>query len=130
MTPGTYSLAVGVRRSWSSSASFPAVVPACWSSSRAQNPTGSMKDRMALARAQRCRASGKLGLGGLSSSTPAAVPDSLAFGCAPRWLWYPITLVTSDAFSREKRDHMRALGAKVIELPSQGGRRPGNSSGA
>jgi len=37
-------------------------------------------------------------------------------------LGYPITLVTSDAFSREKRDHMRALGAKVIELPSEGGR--------
>jgi cysteine synthase A len=35
---------------------------------------------------------------------------------------YSITLVTSDAFSREKRDHMRALGATVLELPSEGGR--------
>jgi cysteine synthase A len=37
-------------------------------------------------------------------------------------LGYPITIVTSDAFSREKRDHMRALGANVLELPSEGGR--------
>lgn len=28
----------------------------------------------------------------------------------------------ADAFSRETRDHMRALGATVIELPSEGGR--------
>ena len=45
---------------------------------------------------------------------------SLAFVCAA--MGHPITLVTSDAFSREKRDHMRALGATVVELPSEGGR--------
>jgi cysteine synthase A len=31
-------------------------------------------------------------------------------------------MVTSDAFAREKRDHMRALGADVIEIPSEDGR--------
>jgi cysteine synthase A len=30
--------------------------------------------------------------------------------------------VTSDAFSLEKRDHMRALGADVVEIESDGGR--------
>ena len=37
-------------------------------------------------------------------------------------LGYHLSIVTSDAFSREKRDHMRALGADVLELPSEGGR--------
>lgn len=35
---------------------------------------------------------------------------------------YRLRIVTSDAFSREKRDHMRALGAEVLEIPSDGGR--------
>lgn len=33
-----------------------------------------------------------------------------------------ITLVTSDAFSSDKRAHMRSLVATVVELPSDGGR--------
>jgi len=86
-----------------------------------QNPTGSMKDRMALAVISGAAASGKLRPGGtVVEYTGGSTGTSLAFVCAA--LGYPITLVTSDAFSREKRDHMRALGAKVIELPSEGGR--------
>ncbi len=52
--------------------------------------------------------------------TGGSTGTSLAFVCAA--MGHPITLVTSDAFSREKRDHMRALGATVVELPSEGGR--------
>jgi cysteine synthase len=86
-----------------------------------QNPTGSMKDRMALAVLSGAVASGKLGPGGsVVEYTGGSTGTSLAFVCAA--LAYPITLVTSDAFSREKRDHMRALGATVIELPSEDGR--------
>ena len=44
----------------------------------------------------------------------------MAFVCAARG--FPITVVTSDAFSREKRDHMRALGATVLEIASHHGR--------
>jgi cysteine synthase A len=40
--------------------------------------------------------------------------------CAARG--FAATMVTSDAFAREKRDHMRALGAEVIEIPSDGGK--------
>jgi cysteine synthase A len=86
-----------------------------------QNPTGSMKDRMALAVLNGAAASGKLRPGGsVIEYTGGSTGTSLAFVCAA--MGYPITLVTSDAFSREKRDHMRALGANVIELPSEGGR--------
>jgi len=34
---------------------------------------------------------------------------------------YPLKVVTSDAFSQEKRDHMAALGAELTVLPSEGG---------
>lgn len=85
-----------------------------------QNPTGSMKDRMALAVVDGATASGRLRPDGrLIEYTGGSTGTSLAFVCAVRGI--PITLVTSDAFSREKRDHMRALGAEVIEIPSRDG---------
>jgi cysteine synthase A len=85
------------------------------------NPTGSMKDRMALAVVTGAVARGALAPGGrVVEYTGGSTGTSLAFVCAA--LGHPVTLVTSDAFSREKRDHMRALGAEVIELPSEDGR--------
>jgi cysteine synthase A len=84
------------------------------------NPTGSMKDRMAAAVIDGAVSSGKLRPGGtVVEYTGGSTGTSLAFVCAARG--YPVTLVTSDAFSREKRDHMRAFGAKLFELPSDGG---------
>lgn len=85
------------------------------------NPTGSMKDRMALAVVQGAAATGRLAPGGtVVEYTGGSTGTSLAFVCAA--LGYPVTLVTSDAFSREKRDHMRSLGATVVEVASEGGR--------
>jgi cysteine synthase A len=85
-----------------------------------QNPTGSMKDRMALAVVDRAIESGRLTAGGtLVEYTGGSTGTSLAFVCTARG--YRASLVTSDAFSREKRDHMRALGAKVVEIPSEDG---------
>ncbi len=86
-----------------------------------QNPTGSMKDRMALSVIDGASASGRLPASGMVVEyTGGSTGTSLAFVCAARG--FAITLVTSDAFSREKRDHMRALGAEVIEISSPGGR--------
>ncbi|MBT8078714.1 MAG: cysteine synthase family protein [Gammaproteobacteria bacterium] len=86
-----------------------------------QNPTGSMKDRMALSVVDRAAASGRLlRTGKVVEYTGGSTGTSLAFVCAARG--FPITVVTSDAFSQEKRDHMRALGADVIEIASDGGR--------
>ena len=85
------------------------------------NPTGSMKDRMALAVVQGALESGRLAPSGmLVEYSGGSTGTSLAFVCAA--LGIPITVVTSDAFSLEKRDHMRALGATVIEIPSEGGK--------
>ena len=86
-----------------------------------QNPTGSMKDRMAISVIDRAAESGRLKPSGtVFEYTGGSTGTSLAFVCAARG--FPITIVTSDAFSQEKRDHMRALGAKVIEIESEGGR--------
>jgi len=86
-----------------------------------QNPTGSMKDRMAISVIDRAADAGRLDPDGtVVEYTGGSTGTSLSFVCAARG--YPITIVTSDAFSQEKRDHMRALGATVIEIESEGGR--------
>jgi len=85
------------------------------------NPTGSMKDRMAHAVVSGAISRGTLEPGGtVIEYTGGSTGTSLAFVCAA--LGHPLSIVTSDAFSKEKRDHMRALGATVLELPSEGGR--------
>jgi cysteine synthase A len=85
-----------------------------------ENPTGSMKDRMALAVISRAEADGRLKAGGtVVEYTGGSTGTSLAFLCAAKG--YRIKLVTSDAFSQGKRDHMAALGAELTVIPSEGG---------
>ena len=86
-----------------------------------ENPTGSMKDRMAIAVISRAEADGRLKPGDtVIEYTGGSTGTSLALVCAAKG--YPIHIVTSDAFSREKLDHMRALGARLTLVPSEGGR--------
>ncbi len=85
------------------------------------NATGSMKDRMARAVISSAIARCALAPGGtVVEYTGGSTGTSLAFVCAA--MGYRLSIVTSDAFSSEKRDHMRALGADVIVIPSEGGR--------
>ena len=85
-----------------------------------ENPTGSFKDRMALAVISRAEEDGRLKPGGtVVEYTGGSTGTSLAFVCAARG--YRIRIVTSDAFSQEKRDHMAALGAELTLVPSEGG---------
>ena len=85
-----------------------------------ENPTGSVKDRMALAVISRAEADGRLRPGGtVVEYTGGSTGTSLALVCAARG--YRLRIVTSDAFSKEKRDHMAALGAELILVPSEGG---------
>jgi cysteine synthase len=86
-----------------------------------ENPTGSMKDRMALAVIGRAEADGRLRSGGtVVEYTGGSTGASLALVCAIRG--YRIRIVTSDAFSPEKLDQMAALGAELTIVPSEGGR--------
>ena len=85
-----------------------------------ENPTGSVKDRMALAVISRAEADGRLKPGDtVVEYTGGSTGASLALVCAAKG--YPIKIVTSDAFSREKLDQMAALGARLTLVPSEGG---------
>ena len=85
-----------------------------------ENPTGSMKDRMALAMVEAAERDGRLHPGGsVVEYTGGSTGVSLAFVCAAKGI--PLQIVTSDAFSREKRDHMAALGARLTIVRSDAG---------
>lgn len=86
-----------------------------------ENPTGSMKDRMALGVIERAEADGRLRPGGsVLEYTGGSTGAALALVCAAKG--YRIRIVSSDAFSPEKLDQMAAYGAELILVPSEGGR--------
>jgi cysteine synthase A len=85
-----------------------------------ENPTGSMKDRMALAMIEAGEADGRLTAGGqVVEYTGGSTGVSLALVCAVKR--YPLHIVTSDAFAREKLEHMKILGAKLEIVRSESG---------
>lgn len=85
------------------------------------NPTGSMKDRMAVAAIDGAEARGLLEPGDtVVDYTAGTTGISLALVCAARG--YRFHAVFSDAFSDEKRRTMQAFGATVEDVPSDQGR--------
>jgi cysteine synthase len=85
-----------------------------------ENPTGSVKDRMAHAVITRAEVDGRLKPGDtVVEYTGGSTGASLALVCAAKG--YRLQIVSSDAFSREKLDHMTALGAELTLVPSEGG---------
>ena len=85
------------------------------------NPTGSYKDRMALSIVEGAERSGRLRTGmRVVEYTGGSTGSSLALVCAVKG--YRFTAISSDAFSREKLDTMRALGADLTIIPSDGGK--------
>jgi cysteine synthase len=85
-----------------------------------ENPTGSMKDRMALAMIEAAEADGRLTAdGSVVEYTGGSTGVSLSLICAVKG--YPLHIVTSDAFAREKLDHMKILGARLQVVLSASG---------
>jgi cysteine synthase A len=85
-----------------------------------ENPTGSFKDRMAQAVISRAEEDGRLKRGDIVVEyTGGSTGTSLALVCAAKG--YRIHIVSSDAFSKEKLDHMAALGAELTLVASEGG---------
>lgn len=85
------------------------------------NPTGSMKDRMALAMVDGARREGRLPPGHpVVELTGGSTGASLALACGA--LGHPLTIVTNDAVAREKIDMTRALGATVEVIPTPEGK--------
>ena len=85
------------------------------------NPTASYKDRMALAIIEEAEREGILKPGySVVEATGGSAGSSLALVCAIKG--YKVKLVTSDAYSEEKRNTMRALGAELTIVSSDQGR--------
>ena len=86
-----------------------------------ENPTGSMKDRQAMAMIAAAEVDGRLKPGGtVVEYTGGSTGVSLALVCAVKG--YSLRIVSSDAFAREKLDHMKILGADLTLVPSENGR--------
>lgn len=85
------------------------------------NPTGSYKDRMALAMIEGAERRGALSHGmRVVEFTGGSTGSSLAMVCAVKG--YSLVLLSSDAFAEEKLRTMRALGADLRLIPSDGGK--------
>ena len=85
------------------------------------NPTGSYKDRMALAMIEGAERRGALSPGmRVVEFTGGSTGSSLAMVCAAKG--YKLVLLSSDAFAEEKLRTMRALGAELRLVPSDGGK--------
>lgn len=85
------------------------------------NPTGSYKDRMALAMIEEAEKRGDLKPGmTVVEYTGGSTGSSLALVCAVKG--YRFKLVSSDAFAAEKLKTMKALGADLFIVPSKGGK--------
>ena len=85
------------------------------------NPTGSYKDRMALAMIEGAERKGRLKRGmRVVEYTGGSTGSSLAMVCAMKG--YEFHPLSSDAFATEKLDTMRAFGADLELVPSDGGK--------
>lgn len=85
------------------------------------NPTGSYKDRMALAMIEEAERRGDLRAGmTVVEYTAGSTGSSLAYVCAAKG--YRLKVVSSDAFAPEKLATMAALGADLTVVASDGGK--------
>ena len=94
-----------------------------WVKLESFNPSGSYKDRMALAMIEGAERSGRLRPGQtVVEYTGGSTGSSLALVCSIKG--YPLRIVSSDAFALEKIKTMRAFGADVELLASPDGITP------
>jgi cysteine synthase A len=85
------------------------------------NPTGSYKDRMALAMIEEAERRGDLHPGmTVVEYTGGSTGSSLAYVCAVKG--YAFKVVSSDAFAEEKLKTMQAFGAELTIVPSKDGK--------
>ena len=90
---------------------------------RSSHPTGSYKDRMALAMIERAKRDGRLQPGQpVVEYTGGSTGSSLALVCAVTG--HPLRIVSSGVFAQEKIRTMQAFGAEVELIPSSGGITP------
>lgn len=85
-----------------------------------ENPSGSMKDRMAQAMILRGEEEGRLKPGDtIVEYTGGSTGVSLGLICVAKG--YRLHIITSDAFSQDKLNQMTAFGAELTMIPSERG---------
>lgn len=95
-----------------------------WVKLEGANPTGSYKDRMALAMIEGAERRGALRPGTtVVEYTGGSTGSSLAFVCSIKG--YPLRIVSSNAFAAEKLRTMAAFGAQLEIVDSPDGIHPG-----
>src|SRR6266513_5212100 len=88
-----------------------------WVKLEYRNPTGSMKDRMALAMIEGAERDGLLSAGDtVVEYTGGSTGPSLALVCRAKG--YRALIVMADCFTDERTQLMHALGAEVDLIPS------------
>jgi cysteine synthase A len=92
-----------------------------WLKLEYRNPTGSMKDRMALAMIEGAERDGLLSAGDtVVEYTGGSTGPALALVCRAKG--YGALIVMADCFTEERFQLMRALGAEIDVVPSVEGR--------
>src|SRR5438045_570470 len=92
-----------------------------WLKLEYRNPTGSLKDRMALAMIEGAEREGALAPGDIVVEyTGGSTGPALAFVCRAKG--YRCLIVIADCFTEERFQLMRALGAELDVVPSVEGR--------
>ena len=92
-----------------------------WVKLEYRNPTGSMKDRMALAMIEGAERDGLLAAGDtVVEYTGGSTGPALALVCRAKG--YRALIVMADCFTEERFQLMRALGAEIDVVPSVEGR--------
>ncbi len=92
-----------------------------WLKLEYRNPTGSMKDRMALAMIEGAERDGLISAGDtVVEYTGGSTGPALALVCSAKG--YRALIVMADCFTEERFQLMRALGAEIDTIPSVEGR--------
>src|SRR2546421_2124056 len=92
-----------------------------WLKLEYRNPSGSMKDRMALAMIEGAERDGLISPGDtIVEYTGGSTGPALALVCRARG--YRALIVIADCFTEERLQLMRALGAELEVIPSVEGR--------
>ncbi|GGK06662.1 cysteine synthase [Pilimelia anulata] len=96
---------------------------AVWVKLEGANPTGSYKDRMALAMIEGAEAAGRLRPGQpVVEASVGSTGSALALVCAVKG--YPLRIVSADCVAPAKLATMRAFGADVELVPAPAGMTP------
>ncbi len=83
-----------------------------------QNPTGSVKDRIAKFMVEAAESDGRL-RPGQTIMEPTSGNTGISLALVGRLRGYPVTVVMPDAVSEERTELLRALGAEIIYSPGE-----------